>query len=74
MATCVALDEPHHCFHVRIQNIPSGWGPDMLFLSPQSSTYFTEGRTDLPREAIGPVGSNCFSMGACTTVPDFLQL
>ena len=26
-----------------------------------SSTYFTEGRTNLPREAIGLKGSNCFS-------------
>ena len=25
------------------------------------STYFTEGRTDLAREAVGPIESNCFS-------------
>ena len=31
------------------------------------STYFTEGRTDLPREAIGPDGSNCFSRGVHTS-------
>ena len=28
-----------------------------------SSMFFTEGRTDLPREAIEPEGSNCFSRG-----------
>ena len=27
------------------------------------STYFTEGRTNLPQEAIGPNGSNCFMKG-----------
>ena len=35
-----------------------------------SSKYFTEGRTEPPREAIGPEGSNCFSRGS---VPDFLR-
>ena len=28
--------------------------------------YFTEGRTDLPREEIGPEGSNCFIKGVRT--------
>ena len=32
------------------------------------STYFTEGRTDLPREAIGPNGSNCFSRRFRTSI------
>ena len=39
--------------HVRIKKITSG-GPDNVFLS---STYFTEGRTDLPGEAICLEGS-----------------
>ena len=30
--------------------------------------YFTEGRTDLPREAIGPEGSNCFLKGVRTRI------
>ena len=34
----------------RIQEIPPG-GPDNIFLQLM---YFTEDRTDLPREAIGP--------------------
>ena len=33
-------------------------GPENLF---QTLTYFTDGRTDLPREAIGPEGMNSFS-------------
>ena len=33
-------------------------GPATLF------NVFTEDRTDIPREAIGPEGSNCFSMGS----------
>ena len=33
-----------------------------------ASMYFTEGRTDLLREAIGPEGSNCFSKGGCTSM------
>ena len=33
-------------------------------------SHFTEGRTKLPREAIGPFESNCFSRGS---VPDFLK-
>ena len=32
-----------------------------------SLTYFIEGCTDLPREAIGP-GSNCFSRGVSTSI------
>ena len=31
-----------------------------------SSTYFTKGRMDLHREAIGPDGSNCFWRGVRT--------
>ena len=45
--------------HAQIQKIPSG--RETFF---QSSTYFTEGPTDLPREAIG------FSKGS---VPVFLK-
>ena len=37
----------------------------------KSSTYFTEGGRDLPREAIGPMGSNCFSRGG--SVPEFFH-
>ena len=37
-----------------------GRGSENFF---QSSTYFTKGRTDLPRETIRPPGSNCFSRG-----------
>ena len=29
--------------------------------------FFTDGRMDLPRGAIGPNGSNCFSRGIHTT-------
>ena len=32
------------------------------------STSFTEGRTNLPREAIGPNGSDCLSRGVCTII------
>ena len=39
-------------------------------LTTFSATYFTEGRTSLPIEAIGPEGSNCFSRGS---VPVFLK-
>ena len=35
-----------------------------------SSAFFTEGRTDLPRNAIEPEGSSCFSRGP---VPVFLR-
>ena len=37
-------------------------GPENIFFK-KSSMYFTEGHTDLPREAIGHEGSNCFSKG-----------
>ena len=43
--------------HAGIQKIPS-WGAQSTFLV---ITYFTEGCTELPWEAIGPDGSNCFS-------------
>ena len=39
-----------------------GWVCLLFF----SSTYFREGRMDLPLEAIGPNGSNCFSRGVHT--------
>ena len=39
-----------------------------LFLFFQPTTYFTEGHTYLPREAIGPEGSNCFSSGVRTSI------
>ena len=45
-----------------------GGGPETFFF--KISTYFTESRTDLPREAIGPEGSNCFSRGS---VPVFVR-
>ena len=44
-----------------------GEGPYNFFLF-WSSTNFTEIRKDLPREAIGPVGSNCFSIGVRTSI------
>ena len=54
-----------------IEKIPPGWGWGVrvgwswyFWLS----TYFTEGRTDLTREAIGPNGSNCFSRGLRTSI------
>ena len=50
--------------HALIQKIPSG-GPETFF---KPSTYFTEGRMDLPREAIGPKGSNCFTRGVRTII------
>ena len=43
-------------------------GSGKHFLIFESSTYFTEGRMDLPREAIGPEGSNCFSKGVQTSI------
>ena len=49
--------------------------PDFFLFFLNSPSYFTEGRTDLTREAIwpsGPIasrrGSNCFSMGFCTNI------
>ena len=42
-----------------------GWRYGGLLFS-QPSTYFTEGRTNLPPEAIGPLGSNCFLRGVRT--------
>ena len=45
-----------------IQKIPSG-GPDKVFV--QSSTCFTEGRMDLPRETNG---TNCSSKGVHTRI------
>ena len=33
-----------------------------------SSKYFTEGCMDLPQEAIGPKGSNCFFRGVRTSI------
>ena len=41
-------------------------GLETLFLV--INLYFTESRTDLPREAIGQEGSNCFSRRVCTSV------
>ena len=47
---------------MRIQKIPSG-GSDKVF--DKKSTCFTEGRIDLPREAIG---TNCPSRGVHTRI------
>ena len=47
------------------ENIIKGWGgggPENL------STYFTEGRMDLTREAFGPEWSNCFSRVVRTSI------
>ena len=61
-ATCVIL---------KVFGMKSSVDPDdyvgVLFLRG-SSTYFTEGRLDLPREAIGRNGSNCFSMSVRTRI------
>ena len=55
------VDKAYCYIHGRIQNILSeGEGGSDFFWS---TMYFTEGRTNLPREAIGPEGSNCFSKG-----------
>ena len=43
-----------------------GRGPDKLLFS--HFTYFTEIRTGLLREAIGPIWSNCFSRGVRTSI------
>ena len=40
-------------------------GPESFF---NSSTYFLENHTDLPRVAIGPKGSKCFLRGVCTSI------
>ena len=48
--------------HARIQIIPSGGrgSPEIITLV---INVFYRGRTDLPRGAIRPKGSNCFSGG-----------
>ena len=38
-----------------------GGGRHVVFF--RENSYFTEGRTDLHREAIGPGETNCFSRG-----------
>ena len=53
----------------KISSQYEGHGADSHF-HIYASTYFTDSRTDLPREAIGPLGSNCFSRGS---VPVFLR-
>ena len=52
-----------HPNHARILKFLSGeGGPEKFFL--KLSMYFTEGNTGLPREAIGPEGSNSFLRGS----------
>ena len=43
-------------------------GPNNVYLFNFLLTYFIEGRMDLPREAIGPERSNCFSSGDHTSI------
>ena len=45
-----------------------GGGPNNVYLFNYLLTYFIEGRMDLPRETIGPKGSNCFSSGGRTSI------
>ena len=52
--------------HARVQKIPSVRGYWQSFIL--SSTYFTEGRTELPRVAVGPNESKCFSIGFHTRI------
>ena len=47
--------------HAKIQKIALG-------VSLTSSTYFHGGPNGPPREAIGPEGSNCFSIGVRTSM------
>ena len=57
--------------HGGIQRIPSGvGGPDNVFFYFKSLTYFTEGRTNLTGEAIGPWGPIAPRGGS---VPVFLR-
>ena len=51
---------------VDLENSVRGGGMVVFFSQP--ATYFAEGRTNLPPEAIGPSGSNCFSRGVRTSV------
>ena len=56
-------------YHWRIKKSPSGGGGYVGLGGGGGGhqRFFTEGHTDLRREAIGP-GSNCFSMGVCTSI------
>ena len=47
---------------------PVGGGGGQIFFSHQHSSQM--GHKDLPQEAIGPNGSNCFSSGV---IPEFLR-
>ena len=58
-----------HNLYRRIQEIPSGGGGGAFI---ESSTYFKEGRMDLPREAIGPQGPIA-SRGGSVHVSVFLR-
>ena len=59
--------------YAQIQKILSGGGGGVggggggIFSHPRTM-FFTEVGRDLPREAIGPKGSNCFSRGVITSI------
>ena len=52
--------------HERIQKFRLLGGWFWFFFKP--STYFTEGCKDLPRQAIGTKGPNCFSIDVSTRI------
>ena len=73
LTNCTAADfwTLDHTSHGHADPENSAMGPDNGFFYIyiyKLSTYFTEDRTNLPREAIGPEGSNCSSRGVRTSI------
>ena len=56
------------CPHARIQKILLVGLDGFLGFYFMSARYFTDDRTNLPQEAIGPNGSNCLLREICTRI------
>ena len=55
-------------YNGQINREERGRGPGTPWKSNVAMGFLTNSDTDTPREAIGPVGSNCFSREVCTAL------